>query len=67
MRVKFWFLVCTTFQLLNSYGWIITIALVDSLHSPQNKTVMTVDHLLVQFLCPASKMRTRWGRVSRQI
>lgn len=40
---------------------IVTISLVDNLHFPQNKTVMTVGHFLVQFLCPASKIRTKVG------
>lgn len=65
VRAKSLFLVYTTFQLLNSYGWTVTIALVDNHHSPQNKTVMTVGHFLIQFLCPASKIRTEWGGASK--
>lgn len=34
-----------------------TIALIGSLHFPQNKTVTTVGHFLVQSLCPASEIR----------
>lgn len=65
MRAKVLFLVYT-FQSLNSYDWTVTTALVGNLHSPQNKTVMAVGHFLVQFLCPASKIRIKW-RVVRQI
>lgn len=52
---------------LNSYGWSVTIAPVGNLHSPQNKTVMAVGHFLVRFLCPASKIRIKWGVVRQGV
>lgn len=64
MRAKVLFLVYT-FQLLNSYGWTVTLALVGNLLSPQKKAVMAVGNFIAQFLCLASKIKIKWGEVGQ--
>lgn len=57
-----WNPVMIHYQTSGFYWLAVTIALRDSLHFPQSRTVMTVGHFLVQSLCPASKIRAkRWG------
>lgn len=43
----------------------VTIALTDSLRSPQSKTVRTAGHSLAQSLGPASEVGTKWGDSDR--